>query len=235
MIHQLIFAHPKPGMSEEEFQHYWVHVHAPTYASRIPQIRRYAVDTRIPFGPEPADPLWSGIAEIWLEDEEQQLASLQSTEFVDGARVDEPRWAAFWRTIALDTDAHVLRTEPLPVDAVKLVVLVKRRAGSSLEEFRKRALGDHAATALGIPGLRRYLQCHNRDGAYAVGEALLDAAFLLSFDSAEALESAAADPSFERTFKDLEQFTEPRYIHTMAVRENWVIGSDDYLTKEARR
>ena len=99
MIHQLIFAHPKPGMTEAEFQRYWVEVHAVQYASKIPQIKRYLVDTRIPFGPEPDDPLFSGVAEIWLENEEEQLASLQSKEFLEGACLDEPRWAAFWRTI----------------------------------------------------------------------------------------------------------------------------------------
>ncbi len=37
MIHQHIFASPKPGMSEAEFQDYWLHVHAVNYASRIDQ------------------------------------------------------------------------------------------------------------------------------------------------------------------------------------------------------
>jgi EthD domain len=41
MIHQLIFAHPKPGMSEKDFQDYWVNVHAVNYASKIPQIKKY--------------------------------------------------------------------------------------------------------------------------------------------------------------------------------------------------
>jgi uncharacterized protein (TIGR02118 family) len=213
MIHQLIFAHPKPGMSEEEFHTYWVHEHAPRYASKIPQIKRYAVDTRVPFGPESADPLFSGIAEIWLENEQEQLASLQSPEFIEGARADEPNWAAFWRTIALDTDAHVLRADPVPAGGVKLVVLVKR-----------------------APGLRRYLQCHNRDGAYAIGEALLDAAYLLSFDSLEALQQAYRTPEFKAVKHHLGEFADHRYIHRMAVRENWIIGSADYLTgKETAR
>ena len=106
MIHQLIFAHPRPGMSEKEFCDYWVHEHAVKYAAKIPQIRRYVVDTRVPFGPDPADPPWSGVAEIWLRNEAEQLASMQTPEFLDGARRDEPNWAAFWRTVALDTDAH---------------------------------------------------------------------------------------------------------------------------------
>ena len=147
MIHQLIFAHPRPGWTEAEFQRYWVEEHAVRYASKIPQIKRYLIDTRIPFGEEPADPLWSGVAEIWLENDEDQLASLQTPEFLEGARKDEPNWAAFWRTLVLDTEAHVLLDGP-PLTAgqdwVKLFVLVKRRPGSTLEDFRAHSLGEHA-------------------------------------------------------------------------------------------
>jgi hypothetical protein len=47
MIHQLIFAYPRPGMSEADFQDYWLNKHAVNFASKIPQIRKYLVDTRI--------------------------------------------------------------------------------------------------------------------------------------------------------------------------------------------
>src|SRR5215475_14427988 len=135
MIHQLIFAAPKPGMSEEEFQRYWVEVHAVEYASKIKQIKRYMIDTRLPFGPDEGEPTWSGVAEIWLENEAEQLASLQSEEFLQGARLDEPNWAAFWRTVVLDTTAHVLR--PGPQEArdsgmAKLLILSKRKEGLPL-------------------------------------------------------------------------------------------------------
>ncbi|MFD8014575.1 EthD domain-containing protein [Streptomyces sp. NPDC058955] len=231
MIHQLIFAHPKPGMTEEEFQRYWLDVHAPTYAARIKQIARYAVDTRVPLpGEDPeADPLWSGIAEIWLRNDEEQLASLQSEEFLQGARLDEPNWAAFWRTVVLDTDAHTLLAGPGAdrPHPVKLVLLVKRVNGTSVAAFRERALGAHAELALAVPGLQRYQQCHVRDGAYAVGEAILDAAWLLSFEDEDALAAALESEEFARLEKDLGEFTEPRYLHRMAVREHWIIGGED--------
>ena len=71
MIHQLIFAHPRPGMSEAEFQRYWVEEHAVRYASKIPQVRRYLVDTRIALPGETGEPEWSGLAEIWLANGEE--------------------------------------------------------------------------------------------------------------------------------------------------------------------
>lgn len=229
MIHQLIFAAPRPGMSEEEFQRYWLDVHAVQYASKIPQIRKYMVDTRVPFGPGDAEPLWSGVAEIWLENEEEQLASLQTPEFLEGARLDEPKWAAFWRTVVLDTDAHeVVAGPPLTkeTDWVKAIVLVKRKEGLPLADFRARSLGEHAALTQKIPGLRRYLQCHTRDGYYGIGEAMLDAAYQLWFDDVDALSAALETPEFKQVNEDLRSFVEPRYIHDMVTREHWIIGPD---------
>ncbi|WP_214319711.1 EthD domain-containing protein [Nonomuraea sediminis] len=213
-------------MTEREFQQYWLNVHAIKYASKIPQIRRYLIDTRIPFFEDEGEPLWSGVAEIWLRNEQEQLESLQTPEFLEGARRDEPTWAAFWRTVVLDTDAHELVQGPEDAEGVKLIVLVKRKEGLPLEDFRARALDTHAELVRKVPGLRRYLQCHTRDGFYGIGEAVLDAAFQLWFDDREALTAALASAEFAKAQEDLHAFVEPRYIHRMVVTENWVIGPE---------
>lgn len=227
MIHQLIFAAPKPGMSEAEFQRYWTHVHAVQYASKIPQIRRYLIDSRIPFEDGTAEPLWSGVAEIWLANEQEQLASLQTKEFLEGARIDEPRWAAFWRTVVLDTDAHELLAGPTrdgDAGGVKLILLAKRTEGLPLADFRARSLSEQGDLMLAVPGLRRYLQCHTRDGAYGIGEAVLDVAYQMWFDSEDALRSALASREFRRAEEQLLTIVEPRYLHRMVTREQWIIG-----------
>ncbi|WP_326640193.1 EthD family reductase [Nonomuraea fuscirosea] len=228
MIHQLIFAAPKPGMTEHEFQQYWLNVHAVEYASKIPQIRKYLIDTRIPFWPGEGEPLWSGVAEIWLRDEREQLESLQTPEFLEGARKDEPRWAAFWRTVVLDTDAHEVVAGPELAGAtgVKLIVLVKRKEGVRLADFRSRSLGTHADLVSRVPGLRRYLQCHVRDGAYGIGEAVLDAAYLLSFDSRDDLAAALGSAEYAKAEADMESFTESRYVHRLVTTEHWIIGPE---------
>ncbi|MFF5212096.1 EthD family reductase [Streptosporangium sp. NPDC000396] len=227
MIHQLIFASPRPGMTEEEFQRYWIEVHAVRYASKIPQIKRYCVDARVNSASDKGEPLWGGVAEIWLANDADQLASLQSPEFLQGARLDEPRWAAFWQTLVLDTEAaEVVPGEPQSADrpGTKLLMLVKRRAGLSLQEFRESSLGGFAELVREIPGLRRYWQGHVRDGAYAIGETALDCAHQLWFDSVADLDAALAGPEFGKAMADLETFIEPRYVHRLVVQENWIIG-----------
>jgi uncharacterized protein (TIGR02118 family) len=230
MIHQLIFAAPKPGMTEEQFQNYWLDVHAVQFASKIPQIRKYLIDKRIPIGAETGEPLWSGVAEIWLANEQEQLASLQTDEFLNGARLDEPKWAAFWRTVVLDTDAHLLLAGEQPAGehpaGVKLIRLVKRAEGLPLADFRENSLGKQAELTLEVPGLRRYLQGHTRDGYYGIGEAVLDAAYQLWFDSVEALTEAMASPEFQRAQEHLESIVETRYVHDLVVTEHWVIGPE---------
>ncbi|MEO6082645.1 MAG: EthD family reductase [Umezawaea sp.] len=230
MIHQLIFAYPRPGMTEAEFQAYWLDVHAVRYAAKIPQIRKYLIDTRIPFGAEDSDPLWSGVAEIWLRNGEEQLASLQTEEFLQGARLDEPKWAAFWRTLVLDTTAHVLVEPPRHEgtgDGVKLIRLVKRQEGVSLQSFRELSLGKHAQLVAEVPGLRGYLQGHTVDGAYGIGEATLDAAYQLWFDDVDALTAALASPEFQRADDELRSFVQDRYLHELVTKEHWVIGPEE--------
>ncbi|NVO17233.1 MAG: EthD family reductase [Rhodoplanes sp.] len=227
MIHQFIFAHAKPGMSEVDFQRYWVEVHAVRYASKIPQIRKYKVDTRIARPGDPADPPWGGVAEIWLDDEETQVASLQTPELIEGARADEPSWAAFWQTVVLDTTAHLLLPGPPEArDAaqVLLLALSKRREGLPLSDYRAHLLGAHADKAKVLPGLRRYQQGHVRDGSYGVGEAILDCVEQFWFDHADA--AAAAERSIEGTLlaADWRLCAETRWLHRILLREHWIIG-----------
>jgi len=227
MIHQMIFAAPKPGMTEQEFCDYWLDVHAVKFASKIPQIRRYLVDTRIALPDDSGEPLWCGVAEVWLENEKEQIESLQSKEFVDGARRDEPNWAAFWQTVTLDTTAHPILSGPeesRDSGMVKLLILSKRREGLPLERFRSYCLDTHATKVLELPGLRRYLQGHVRNGAYAVGEAVLDCVEQFWYDSVDAALVAQRSVQHDIVCADYRLFAEERYIHTMLVQEHWIIG-----------
>src|SRR5262249_54722900 len=160
---------------------------------KIKQIKRYLIDTRVPFHDEGRDPLFSGTAEIWLPNEKEQIESLQSREFLDGARRDEPNWAAFWATGGLDTTTHGLLGGRPPArnpTGVRLVVLLKRKPGMPLADFRDYSLKAHGPLVLELPGLRRYVQCHVRDSFYTVGESRFDAVAQLWFDDTRALEQA---------------------------------------------
>ncbi|WP_375760563.1 EthD domain-containing protein [Corallococcus exercitus] len=232
MIHQFIFAAPRPGMTVAAFQDYWANVHAVRFASRIPQIKRYLINSRIPLeGDWGSPPLpHQGIAEIWLENEEEQLASLQSPEFLQGARLDEPTWAAFWRTLVVDTTAHEILVGPPPTRDptwVKLTVLLKRKPGMPLGEYRQRSLASYAPIAAGLPGLLRYLHCHTRDGAYVFGEASFDSVEQFFFNNPDTLREALASPYFAEQVEPARAgLVDPKYVFSMAARERWIIGPE---------
>lgn len=231
MIHQFILAAPKPGMTAEEFQSYWVHVHAVKFASKIPQIKRYLVDTRIETDFDVGSPPLphQGMAEIWLENEQEQLASLQTEEFLQGARLDEPNWAAFWLAIVIDTTAHEIVAGPPPADRqpdwVKVTTLVKRRPGMSLEAYRDASIEEYAPIVSGLPGLRRQLLCHARDGAYVFGEPGFDSVQQLWFDDLDAARDAVRSVyHVKRVAPALAELSHPQYVFSLTAKENWIIG-----------
>ena len=215
-------------MSEKEFQRYWREKHAPI-ASKIPQIKRYLIASIIPLSEE--KPVFSGVAEIWLENEKEQLESLQSREFLQGARVDEPNWAAFWQTLALDTTAHVLMEgEPLQKQSnlVKVFTLLKRKPGTSLSDFRQYWLETHGSFVLNLPGVRRYLQCHVNDGLYAMGESRFDGVEQVWFDDIRSIKKMMESPQYkEKVLPDLANFVELKYVFSLAADEYWVIGPEN--------
>ena len=229
MIHQHIFASPKPSLTEAQFQDYWLNVHAVNFASKIKQIKKYKIDTRIAFSLDPK-PIWNGVAEIWLRNEEEQLASMQSPEFIDGARRDEPNWAAFWNTLGLDCETATVAdgfagAEP-PADGVKLLVLYRRAMGLTVAEYRTRHREALAVEAAKLPAVQRCDLAFTRDGLYAVGEARFDGVGHYWFESVAAAEATLSGADRHLLLPDDTALIDPQQIFFMLTREHWVIGPD---------
>ncbi|MCX5893808.1 MAG: EthD domain-containing protein [Deltaproteobacteria bacterium] len=225
MIHQFIFAGPKPGLTAEAFQSYWVNVHAVDFAAKIPQLRQYLVALRVHV-PYPREvPFFEGVAEIWFAGEAEQIASLQSPEFLNGARADEPRWAAFWQSLVLDTDPRLIRGDRDSADEfVKIYVLLKRSPAMALGEFQAQLTADdHCAAVAGLPQLRRHLIGLARPGLYGLGEPRFDAVEVWSFRDVSAAQAALADEAGSAVVRSWSKFTDPRYLFTMVAREHWII------------
>jgi uncharacterized protein (TIGR02118 family) len=91
---------------------------------------------------------------------------------------------------------------------LKIVALMKRRAGLSVDDFQNHLRTQYGPLATKGPGLRRYMQSHALVQGYAKGELLFDAIGEMWFDSRTAYdnylrspEGAAADAD-ESTFLD---------------------------------
>ncbi len=228
MIQQFIFAGPKPGLSAEAFKSYWINFHAVNFAAKIPQIRQYLVVTRVTLPTLRDAPFFEGLAEIWFKDEADQIASLQTPEFLQGARRDEPRWAAFWQTFVLDTDPQLLSDNAGQVSAsefTKLYVLLKRRPDLSLSEFRQELIRDRAGVA--VPqGLVRHAVAFARQQLYGFGEPRFDAIEVLSFRDSLAVESLLGNRSFTEAL-NTRRYVDHRYVFNFVGREHWIIRPGD--------
>jgi hypothetical protein len=164
------------------------------------------------------------MAEIWLDNDQAQLASLQSPEFIQGARADEPRWAAFWQTLVVDTDPHMIREyRGAPFDFTKVYTLLKRRPGARLADFRKQLVGSRCHELASLPGLQNHLIGFSRDGQYGLGEPRFDAVEVWSFRSVDAVCAALegdAGPVVEKSWSEI---ADEHYIFTFVGKETWII------------
>ncbi|MEZ5785362.1 MAG: EthD domain-containing protein [Xanthobacteraceae bacterium] len=225
MIHQFIFAGPKPGLTADAFTSYWINFHAVDYAAKIKQIRQYLVAARLPVATQHDVPAHlQGVAEIWIKDEADQLASLQSPEFLQGARPDEPRWAAFWLTLVLDTRSQVLTENqgPAPApDFVKLYTLLKRKPELSLDRFRRQLVDDRRDLGKRYE-LARHLVGFSRDVLYGFGEPAFDAVEVIALPDVNALEALLGDESFAGALTQ-RAYVHDTYAFNFVAREHWII------------
>lgn len=227
MVHRFIFVKRKPGMAEEEFLSYWKDVHAVKYGQKIQQATRYLINTRVPMSGETGESAFDGAAEVWMNSIEDAMAFIQSDEYVHGSRADEPNFLAFWQMVAFDTDDTevIPGADPGTGQGVKLIQTVKRKEGVTLDQFRHRAAGDHAARVKKLPGLRRYTVGNVVDMFYGMGETLLDGISSLWFDDQAAAERAlASDVYRNEVLPDLAAFTQPRYAQHLLTTGHWVLG-----------
>jgi uncharacterized protein (TIGR02118 family) len=221
MIHTLYFITRKPSLSDAEFHRYWREVHGPI-AKKIPQLKRYIQSHRIPF-PGQNSP-YDGAAEAWVEDEKALAALRQSPEYLNGALADEPNFIDMSRVEWLMTNDHVIIDGPQSPQFVKMIFALKRQPGFSLADARKYWLDVHGPIVAKLPGLRRYVQCHTIDAAYAYAEPRWDGVAQLWADDVAALQSMLDSTEFkEGSWPDAAKFIDMSTIASFVVQEHQVI------------
>jgi uncharacterized protein (TIGR02118 family) len=97
---------------------------------------------------------------------------------------------------------------------IKVCELVKRPSGMSVEDFGRHWRDVHGPIVAGLPGLRRYVQCHPLPGAYRRGEPVVDGVAELWFDDKDAMRAMAGSDAFAAAKAD-----EPNFIDTASLVE----------------
>jgi uncharacterized protein (TIGR02118 family) len=225
MIHKLSFLRARDGLSEAEFAAYWRDVHAERFIRPLPGLRGYRMNRRVSFGTPIEEPVFHGVAELWVDDAAADIALVRSREYVDGVRPDEPNFLTWWATLSLNTRDHEVLAPPAGAWAgLKVFALLKRRQGMPVEEFRQYCREVHAAKVVQLPAVRGYVQCFVDDGHYAVGEAPLDAVSMLWFDGVDGVTAAMESAAFaDVVIPNYKEFIDLRYFRTPVTDSQWLV------------
>jgi uncharacterized protein (TIGR02118 family) len=107
---------------------------------------------------------------------------------------------------------------------VKVVALVKRQPGMTVDAFQEHWRTRHADVVARLPGLRRYVQSHTLLSGYRKGEPVWDGIAELSFDDTDALRALRG--SAEQNAVDAD---EARFLDRGAMK---LLLTDDHVVKD---
>ncbi|HET9695269.1 MAG TPA: EthD domain-containing protein, partial [Terriglobales bacterium] len=96
----------KPGMSDDEFFHYWKEVHGPL-GSRIPGLRKLVQSRRISLSEDQRAADFDGVAELWFDDADSLLRARQSPEWKESTE-DEAKFIDHRRVGYLISEEQVI-------------------------------------------------------------------------------------------------------------------------------
>jgi uncharacterized protein (TIGR02118 family) len=100
----------KPGLTDDQFFHYWKTVHGPIGA-RIPHLRRLVQSHRVIVDGDKYQPDYDGMAELWFDSEEALLAARQSPEW-KASREDEANFIDHSNVAYFVSSEHVVLGSP---------------------------------------------------------------------------------------------------------------------------
>lgn len=220
MIHIHYFITRKQSLDEAAFHRYWRETHAPI-VKRIKQLRMYAQSHRIPYAGSTSS--YDGEAEVLVDSLAAMAELRESTEYLDGALADERNFIDLTRVEAMATRDHVIVDGPIGGSLIKGVYQLQRKDGMSVEEFRKYWIDVHGDLGSKLPRLRRYVQSHLVDEAYAYARPYFDGVAQLWFDNTESMRAAFDSPAAKALADDGPKFIDMSALRMFVAQEHIVI------------
>ena len=195
----------KPGVSVEDFQHYWLTQHA-VIVSRLPKLRRYVQSHTLLSGYRKGRPVADGIAELCFDDS-NALRALKDSVELKAVLADEPNFVDLTRFIQVHTDDHVIKNGAVPAGGVKNIEFVKKKGGMPVADFQHYWRTTHGPLGASIKTVTRYVQSHTRASAYQrATPPPLDGFALTWFENTDAMRESARTQEYHNTRDDEENF-----------------------------
>jgi uncharacterized protein (TIGR02118 family) len=191
-----------------DFHRYWADTHGPLFANTR-RLRRYVQHLTLPeaYGAEPA-PTFDGVSMFWFDDVEAYRVPEEPSDraLFDAVIADDRQlfdrstdWPTHHRRAICVAEERVVVEGGVSPESVKVIFILARLPGLTLDEFSARWSASHGPVVARIPGLRRYVQNHRLEEAQ--GETH-DGWAELWFDDLAALRSAAASPEWAAARED---------------------------------
>ena len=111
MIKLVYCINKKPGLTDQEFFHYWETVHGPI-GLRIPLLRRLVQSHRVDVTGDKVHPDYDGMAELWFDNAEALLAARESREW-NASSEDEVNFIDHTRVAYFVSEEHVILEDNL--------------------------------------------------------------------------------------------------------------------------
>jgi len=195
----------RADLAAEAFQDYWLNTHA-DIVTRLPGLRRYVQSHTLLAGYRKSEPAADGIAELWFDDTDA-LRALEGTAEFAAVRADEANFIDPAGHRQLFVDEHVIKDGPIPLDGVKNIELVRRKAGMPVPDFQRYWREVHGPLGASIETVLRYVQNHARVTSYGEGrEPPLDGLALTWFENTDAMRASARSPEYATTRADEDNF-----------------------------
>jgi uncharacterized protein (TIGR02118 family) len=206
-----------PGMEFDEFLQYW-DGHAALVLS-VPGVRGYMQSFKVG-RPEQSTAPFDGFSSIWFDDEEA-AARARLTPEARAVRVDSGNFIDLEVVRSIVATEHIQRDVPAGPDAVKLAFFFWRRVGLSPEVFRRHWLERHGPLVMEyIENLRRYIQNHAVESAYAGGaEPDFDGLAEAYVDDLAALDETEESPEHDLVRSDEPNFIDVNRVSHMVTAE----------------
>lgn len=218
MIELIAFFKRKRGLTVDEFQRHWTTRHAELVVRQV-GLRRYVQNHTLASGYRKGEPDYDGVAQAWFDDT-QALRALAPTREFAAVRADEAEFIEPSSMGFVLTDEIPIVDEVPPAEAAKFIAFLNKRADLDFHKFSRHWREKHGPIAAGIPGIRRYVQCHARPGIQASGQQpIYDGVPMSWFDDPEALRASGQSAAYGATRADEVHFLEPGRLPFVIARE----------------
>lgn len=196
----------RPGMPVDEFQDYWLNEH-PKAVLKLDGLQRYVQNHPLKGGyakrPLPVD----GIVETWWPDTDTMRRNAEGAVWNDLV-ADEERFIDRTSIQLLLVEEHVMKDERVAPDGFKIIEIVHRKPGLSVENYQQHWRDVHGPLGASIPQVRRYVQNHARLSAYQGGrQPGCDGYAMVWFDSMADMRASPETDEYKATMAD-----EPNFI-----------------------